>query len=294
MKRLLRAAAVVLASGACDGCGPEPIIVATATAGVDGGRAALDGGHAGSDASGARDGGKRADAMVRPADSGAHAFDATTDAGDAADASGSSVEGGVVDGGGADAGGDAGSPPLEGGPPMDGAPPPMDGGPKPFDGGPGQGCTSNAGCLPNEFCAKATCSSASGRCERLPMFCDNDFHLVCGCDGVVYWNDCLRQQEGVAAGVPSVTGECSGSFASCGGTSGTSCPPNAWCNRLIPGPFNGCNLSPVGSCWVLPPVCPTDAGGVPQLASCGTGPHKCTDVCSAIESGQPHQQGMCH
>ena len=158
-----------------------------------------------------------------------------------------------------------------------------------FDGGPGGSCARNADCLPNEFCSMASCRDSSGTCAKRPMFCDNNLMPVCGCDGVVYWNQCLRQQDGVAS---DEAGECSLGYAACGGLAMPQCPSNAVCNRLVPGAGNGCSLTSVGACWALPGVCPADSG-VPPLQSCGPGPATCTDACTAIRSGMPYQMGGC-
>ncbi len=158
-----------------------------------------------------------------------------------------------------------------------------------FDGGPGQTCMTDHDCLAIELCARTTCSDVTGVCARRPTLCDNGLKPVCGCDGVTYWNDCLRKQSGAST---STAGECSGSFAACGGVSNMECPTGATCNRLVPGPGNDCNLSPVGACWVLPDECPASSS-VPPLKGCPPDPPTCTDVCAAIESGNPYQSGKC-
>jgi hypothetical protein len=104
------------------------------------------------------------------------------------------------------------------------------------------------------YCLKNSCSDATGVCEPRPVFCPWDPFPVCGCNGVTYWNDCLRQQLGSAASTP---GECQVNAVPC--NVGQDCGfPGAGCARLLfpdqecpepesePGP---------GTCWAIPPDC---------------------------------------
>lgn len=104
------------------------------------------------------------------------------------------------------------------------------------------------------YCVKDSCSDPTGVCEPRPVVCPTDVGPVCGCNGVTYWNDCLRQQLGSAASTP---GECQSTAIPCnrGGDCGF---PGARCARLLfpdqqcpprdsePGP---------GTCWAIPPDC---------------------------------------
>lgn len=156
-----------------------------------------------------------------------------------------------------------------------------------FDGGAGQGCSSNNECLPMAYCSKTSCDDTQGTCDLRPQSCDDTFVPVCGCDGVIYWNDCLRQRDGVAT--VSSQGQCTGgaSFTVCSPTNAPCPTADAFCNRLAVGPAPGCDLSPEGVCWVLPDACPSDAG-VPGWHTCGQGPPACVDLCSAIRSGEAY------
>jgi hypothetical protein len=162
---------------------------------------------------------------------------------------------------------------------------------QPVDGGPNQGCSSNDECLPFEYCSKTSCDDAQGTCWARPDSCDDAFAPECGCDGVVYWNDCLRERDGV--GAVSSQGQCTGGqpFTVCGGPTNGQCPvADAYCNQLAVGGPRRCELAPEGVCWVLPDTCPTDAG-VPSLHKCGQGPPACVDLCTAIQSGEAYQAG---
>jgi hypothetical protein len=158
-----------------------------------------------------------------------------------------------------------------------------------FEGGSGQPCSNNEDCIPQAYCQKSSCAAPKGACELRPFeVCASELKTVCGCDGVVYWNDCLRMRDGVAA---STAGECTGAlpFAACGGPGNVSCPvADARCNHLSPSSGSGCVLPAAGVCWVLPEVCPAEAG-VPEWHSCSVSATACTDLCTAINSGDAYQ-----
>jgi hypothetical protein len=149
----------------------------------------------------------------------------------------------------------------------------------------GQACAGNQDCLSQtEFCNKASCGASEGRCQAYPDVCDDVLDAFCGCDGVTYWNDCLRQRDGVEA---STRGQCSNHFATCGDVE--ACPvPDGSCGKLAAGPPGTCDV-PIGVCWVLPDKCPLDAGGL-EWTSCGGLHPSCTDLCDAILSEQPHER----
>jgi hypothetical protein len=146
------------------------------------------------------------------------------------------------------------------------------------------GCRDNTTCAANEFCAKDSCDKATGRCQKRPILCDDTSGPTCGCDGVTYWNDCLRQSSGVRA---STLGECISGAAHCDDPSAQACPvAGASCARLLP-PDTSCAASPPGDCWVLPTTCPA-AGSDQHWSSCARF-GACVDVCTAIRAGAPHR-----
>jgi hypothetical protein len=147
-------------------------------------------------------------------------------------------------------------------------------------GGP---CMDSTDCDPVAFCAKASCDAPQGQCLLRPIVCDDGQLPTCGCDGVSYWNDCLRQQLGIAA---STSGQCTATYAACGGRKGTACPTaGALCARLV---ADQCDPAMEGECWVLPPRCPAD-GGAAVWQTCYPRPPMCADVCSAIRSELPYR-----
>ena len=150
-------------------------------------------------------------------------------------------------------------------------------------------CRMNAECAPTAYCAKATCSDTSGSCLLRPLMCDNTDAMAaasCGCDGVTYWNDCLREQSGVAA---HTDGECAASAAMCSSADAAGCPtPGASCARLLPG-GPACPADTIGACWVLPPDCPMMMPGTGTRWLACDGSNSCDDTCAAIRSGMPHR-----
>lgn len=145
------------------------------------------------------------------------------------------------------------------------------------DGGrppPPRQCSNNVDCPPDLFCEKPDCNTLLGQCHPRPAFCPNELSPVCGCNGVNYWNDCLRRDHGVAA---KADGECT-SATTCAAP--VDCPgPGASCALLVPA--SSCTATPQGACWVLPPTCP--AGLAAVWAPCAGG--ACVDGCTAIRSG---------
>ena len=158
------------------------------------------------------------------------------------------------------------------------------------DAGGAAPCATNDDCPTGAFCAKAGCGAAAGRCERAPLFCDDVFVPSCGCDGVTYWNDCLRLQASVdRRGV----GECIEQAASCGGREQRSCPTaGASCARVVQEPAPCRPIEAPGTCWMLPATCPTQPPTTPPIfEACALpgvpAPEPCADACNAIRSERP-------
>lgn len=149
------------------------------------------------------------------------------------------------------------------------------------------GCSSNDDCQPAEFCARATCGDAYGSCELRPLVCDDQGTPSCGCDGVSYWNDCLRTQFGATA---SRAGSCTTGAATCTDERATECPvAGAACARLLP-PGPTCDDTALGACWVLPADCPM-TGPTDRWSSC-TNPMDCRGTCDAIRAGRPFRHDV--
>jgi len=160
----------------------------------------------------------------------------------------------------------------------------LDGGDTERDAG-GPSCDDDRECGPAGFCDKRTCGERRGHCEKRPAFCDGTPAPVCGCDGVTYWNDCLRKSRGQRSAFP---GECPvEQAATCGEKSGRGCPPASVCAKLAP--LGGCSPDVAGYCWAVPAACPPTSG-VDRFVRCGPPDPApaCVDLCAAIRAGAPH------
>jgi hypothetical protein len=157
-------------------------------------------------------------------------------------------------------------------------------------------CSRNTDCHNGEECARPGCEQI-GVCQGRPPLCA-DSGPICGCDGVTYWNDCLRLQHDVPAASP---GPChqqgasseadAGVAATCSDPSAQECPvPGAFCARLLSPPDETCaqNVNAPGRCWILPAGnCPPSAPSDPTWISCADA-SLCEDPCTAIRSGVAH------
>jgi hypothetical protein len=166
-------------------------------------------------------------------------------------------------------------------------------------------------CPDGSFCSVTSCGS-TGTCEPIPAAdsCANAaYDPECGCDGVTYFNPCLRNAAGVSGRGPGAT---------CAEKCGTLPPPEYCfprttatdCARkqtwvvLAPSYISNVPGSPgiptfpdggfgspdevcrgleglleanFGFCWVLPDTCPS-SGSRPTVSTC-TSPSACLDAC---------------
>jgi hypothetical protein len=153
-----------------------------------------------------------------------------------------------------------------------------------------QECTSTPNCPEHFYCQKATCQASTGTCQPMPTTCDGMELPYCGCDGVTYFNDCLRKANGIESSTPMECGFESG--RECGGPSGGTCPSGTYCAYFFarPGP---CPPFVPGSCWAIPSACPIS--GMSAWDSCDS-TEKCIDRCTAIRQGGTYRLDfmMCH
>jgi len=173
--------------------------------------------------------------------------------------------------------------------------------PPAFDGGmpnDGRRCVEDKECTTKEFCERVACGDVAGTCQDAPVVCEEEGRPVCGCDGVTYWNDCLRRSSGITSATP---GECGYNARICrhGGKGGgppgdpDACPAGTFCARLlslpgdVPPPPDFCGPDAPGTCWALPVVCP-DRAGPDRWLACGATQAVCTTTCDAIRSGAPY------
>jgi hypothetical protein len=150
-------------------------------------------------------------------------------------------------------------------------------------------CSSNDDCEPRQYCAKSECDDAQGGCLSRPALCDPGPHPVCGCDGVNYFNDCLRRANGVAA---ATEGECDDSAILCGLSQSDPCPNDGYCAKFPSGPY--CLPGVPGHCWVLPAECGEADGEGERFVLCDDGlggdSGACVDACRAIRSERPYSK----
>jgi hypothetical protein len=152
-------------------------------------------------------------------------------------------------------------------------------------------CRFSSDCEGTEFCSKEVCGGI-GRCELLPAVCDNDRKPVCGCDGITYWNDCLRQSNSITG---STSGACDSTRArSCGGPQKATCPNEAhYCAKRLR-ESSQCMPDPFGVCWAVPSDCGDQADESNRWRRCGAPEDECLDACNVIKSEQPYfQSGRC-
>jgi Kazal-type serine protease inhibitor domain len=165
-------------------------------------------------------------------------------------------------------------------------------------------CVDVTDCTGDAYCARTECGAEGGLCTARPTECEDEGPPVCGCDGITYWNDCLRS----AAGVTAMTvGPCTPANArTCGGghkppgpgPESDRCPAGTFCARLLPPvppevPF-ACPPDVPGTCWgAVPPACPSNSGP-DRWTECGgsTPDLACRSTCDAIRSGKPHRHAF--
>jgi hypothetical protein len=157
-------------------------------------------------------------------------------------------------------------------------------------------CQSNVDCPIGWICEKASCTAPTGSCTY-PVCFDQAPQLVCGCDGVTYWNDCLRKHAGQAA---STAGQCTSSVTRCRDAADCSSTSNV-CGHLFasadacgdgmfgqrgPGPDPQGNPPVPGTCWSMPASCDATIDTL-RWSECGAAaPMTCLDTCNALSTGR--------
>lgn len=152
-------------------------------------------------------------------------------------------------------------------------------------------CASQLDCKYGWLCEKSACDALMGVCAPRPfVFCPAEPDPVCGCDGVTYWNDCVRRQTGAQLQAP---GECG--ITACRCDVDSDCADDAEfavCARLAQG-GDDCHSTESGVCWVLPPQCMPNDVDKPSWRECrppDQPPAPCVDTCQAIASGRLHKR----
>lgn len=150
-------------------------------------------------------------------------------------------------------------------------------------------CQSTEDCSPGWLCDKPECLVTAGSCVPWPAICSPNPDPVCGCDGVTYWNDCIRLRSEAQRSHP---GQCRTTACACE-TAGDCKVPYASCSHLrAPGDMCGRGM---GACWVLPPQCEpsVDSKMWRECKPPDTGPPApCVDTCRAIASERPYAEPL--
>jgi len=154
----------------------------------------------------------------------------------------------------------------------------------------GIACKSERDCDFDEYCEKASCDSSLGTCVSRPVLCDAKADFSCGCDGVTYYNDCLRRASGVSS---AASGQCEGGqAATCGQSQNDVCPRRAYCFKQVDTP-DACSVDTPGTCWVIPQRCEMERATNDVYGLCGNG-GGCIDLCDAIRAESPAYYAPCH
>lgn len=147
----------------------------------------------------------------------------------------------------------------------------------------GYTCTNNDDCPgPGWLCSKSTCGSASGLCKPRPLECEASHAPVCGCDGITFWNDCLREQRGEPS---STMGDCGANAKPCKDDSECA---GGNCAKQVPNP-DACGQPGRGVCFVTPPECVVapESHWWFACSSLPGGAAPCLTTCQAVQTGQP-------
>jgi hypothetical protein len=161
---------------------------------------------------------------------------------------------------------------------------------------------TTATCPDGSFCS-TSCGSKDGLCEFIGSDGCATSEPECGCDGISYFNECLRQAAHVGR---AGAGSCDGQNV----TTATSCPCHAgqYCAAVASQRLDSPRMPPFGPrdagttpelvlychdveqmlpelfprrvCWVLPDDCPTPV--VRTVFGCDV---TCIDECAAIREG---------
>ena len=167
----------------------------------------------------------------------------------------------------------------------------------------GTGLDGGSGCQEGQFCETRSCGATAGFCTEIHGEpCDStSYSPECGCDGVSYFNSCVRRAASISAtSETTCDNQATVKTRSCDSALPLfpSCPNGSnGCAVIVPNsvvvPFevadasisSVCNIPQIanaGICWVLPD-CPSS--GALHLRSCGVS--RCIDACSAMRTGGP-------
>ena len=162
------------------------------------------------------------------------------------------------------------------------------------DAGIGTGCPDGFFCEATKCPGKAT-EGTEGTCAPIPSdSCANDFAPQCGCDGVTYFNECLRREHRMSAASAAacdLLGVIQPKPCSPARRGDPDCPACAAVYPIVLPLDAGTSVlrdtcafltSLPGVCWVTP-TCTSSSPSGANLLSCST--LLCNDACLAIRAG---------
>ena len=153
-------------------------------------------------------------------------------------------------------------------------------------------CRATKDCDPSWFCQKQNCADETGVCLPAPLVEDPRRLEVCGCDHKTYWNDTLRQRNGISA-ILSL-GPCQLAAQSCI-TSDDCCTSEddcalATCSIQLKY-VSDCSNSGSGQCWMIPTDC-ASPDDMPVALPCPPpgppAPPPCLTLCEALQARSPY------
>ncbi|HEY8079787.1 MAG TPA: hypothetical protein VIF62_36905 [Labilithrix sp.] len=148
-------------------------------------------------------------------------------------------------------------------------------------------CVVTSDCGEGQICEKKDCDDRQGVCEPHPALCGNEEHVVCGCDGVTYFNDCLRK---VASVAPLYEGECESEARPCNASA--PCPAGGTCAVLLGFDVASCSETAPGTCWAVPSTCPAPRDTeTDRWSACDEDGLPCATTCQAV-TGKPYFRVM--
>jgi hypothetical protein len=144
------------------------------------------------------------------------------------------------------------------------------------DAGPDSGGGCGGGCPAGFFCeAPAGTCASDGMCVEMPFICGFIFAPVCGCDGMTYSNDCIRQSAGVSL---LHDGECAPTSCEMTPTMGGCCYGDVQCGEAerchnwscTPDGQGVCKPLPeFGTCWSDHDCAPGETCDGARVCPCG-------------------------
>jgi hypothetical protein len=144
------------------------------------------------------------------------------------------------------------------------------------------GCLSNAACPADQYCAfsPGLCGRGPtpGACRARPASCGPERALVCGCDGVVYENECAARVAGVDLAVMGGCKTTQPDWAPCGPRF---CDVHtSYCEIYLSDVFE---IPTTYTCRPLPAACrPTSDGGAAPTCDCFPANTPCRSFCGPL------------